>query len=179
MVGAGSAKEAWGAESGIRKPKIRVPRKMDDVDYEKYLVRKPAYEQGPPVKGRQYPSMTVMSRDLAAGANHYIDLGWIWDMPDPNPHIFEMTHRYDEIVLHIGGDMHNPQSLGGEIEFVLGGQPLIVNRTSGIWVPKGVKHGPLTWKKFEKPHIQMAFMINCGDLKEGWGDSGIYEARTP
>ena len=151
--------------------------KVPEVDYEKYLVRRPVYEQGPPVKNRQHPTMTFMSSVQVPEVNHYVEFGWIYAMPDPNPHIFEMTHDHDEIVLHIGGDPNNPEDLGGEIEFYVGGQPLTFNTTSACWVPKGLKHGPLTWKKVERPHLQMALLFNCGDVKEGWGDSGIYEAK--
>ena len=172
MLGAGSAEEGW-ARSGISEPKPGLPEKKDDVDYEKYLARKPLYEAGPGVTGRQSPTMTVMSRAQVPEANYYIELGWIHDMPEPNPHIHEHAHRFDEIVLHWGGDYKNPEDLGGEIEFYVGDQPLTFNTTTGLWAPKGLKHGPLTWKKFERPHMEMAFMLNCGSVEEGWADSGI------
>ena len=82
--------------------------------YGKYLVTKPVYEAGPPVKGRQSPSMTYMSNTLVPGCNMYLEVGWIWDMPTPNPHIHEHSHNFDEIVLHIGADPDNPEDLGGE-----------------------------------------------------------------
>ncbi len=176
MLGTGDAVEGWG-RSGIKEAKGTLPRKKDNVDYEKYLVRKPVYEQGPPVKNRQHPTMTYMSRQLVPEANHYIEFGWIYGMPDPNPHIFEMTHNFDEIVFHIGGDPKDPLDLGAEIEMYLGTQLLTVNSTHGEWIPRGVKHGPETWRRVTKPHIEMAILLNCGDLKEGWGDSGIYEAK--
>jgi hypothetical protein len=176
MLGTVDAAQGWG-KSGIKEAKNTLPQKKDNVDYEKYLVRKPVYEQGPPVKGRQHPTMTYMSRQLVPAANHYIEFGWIYAMPEPNPHIFEMTHGFDEVVFHIGGDPQNPLDLGAEIEFYLGDKLLTVNKTHGEWIPRGVKHGPETWKKVTKPHIEMALLLNCGDLKEGWGDSGIYEGK--
>lgn len=62
--------------------------------------------------------------------NTYVEFGWIWEMPDPNPHIFEHTHNFDEIVLHIGSDPHNPEDLGGEIEYMVGGQRFVFDKTS-------------------------------------------------
>jgi hypothetical protein len=92
--------------------------------YYKNLVQKLKYEARTDfddVKGRQYPTMTFMSNELIPGSNMYIEEGWIWDMPDPNPHIPEHTHaESDEFVLHIGSDYKNPEDLGGEIEFVVG-----------------------------------------------------------
>ncbi|MFP3975135.1 MAG: hypothetical protein ACLFVK_02805 [Dehalococcoidia bacterium] len=177
MLGTGSVKEGWG-RSGITEAKSGMPEKTDDVDYEKYLVRKPVYEAGPGIKNRQSPSMTLMSSAQVPEANHYIELGWVCDIPEPNPYVHEHVHRYNEILLHFGGDPENPLNLGGEIELYVEGQPLTFNTTSALWVPRGVKHGPLTWKKFEHAHIEMGFMINCGDVMEGWGDSGIHEPKS-
>lgn len=150
---------------------------MAKSENEKYVVRKPLYEAGGGVKGRQSPTMTFMS-EKQTGAPYYIELGWIYDIPDPNPHIMEHVHEYDEIVLHWGGDYKRPQVLGGEIEFYIGGQPITFNTTTGIFIPAGVPHGPLTWKKFEFPHIEMAMMLGTGDLARGWGSSGIKEGKS-
>jgi len=121
--------------------------------------------------------MTIMSNNLVPGSNVYIELGWIWEMPRPNPHIHEHVHTYDEIVLHWGGNPALPQVLGGEIEFYVGGQPVTFNTTTGIFIPAGVPHGPLTWKKFEFPHIEMAMMLGTGDPFKGWGESGIQKQK--
>ncbi|MFH0768477.1 MAG: hypothetical protein V1932_02775 [Chloroflexota bacterium] len=136
--------------------------------YGKNLVRKPVYEvSAGKVKGRQYPTMTLMSNDLVPGSNIYLEVGWIWEMPEPNPHILEHSHdKYNEVVLHIGGDPYNPEDLGGEIEFVVGGEPLVLDRTSGLFVPAGVKHGPVTWKKVTRPHLQMAIVLGGGTIAE-------------
>jgi hypothetical protein len=141
-----------------------------EAKYGKYLIKKPVREVDVTlkggVKGRGYPTMTYMSNDLVPGCNMYIEFGWIWDMPEPNPHILEHSHDYDEIVLHIGSDPDNPEDLGAEIEFVVGGEPLKIDKTSALFVPKGVKHGPLTWKRVDRPHIQMAMILGAGTLAE-------------
>lgn len=135
---------------------------------EQYLVRKPLREVGAGSKttGRQIPSQTYMSNALVPGSNTYIEFSWIYDMPIPNPHIHEHVHDYDEIVLHIGSDPRNPQDLGGEIEYCFNGEPLIFDTTTALFVPKGVKHGPLTWKKVTRPHIEMAIILGCGDFQK-------------
>ena len=142
---------------------------MAKKKYEKNLVIKPALEIGlgkPPLKGRGVPTMTYMSDDLVPGCKTYIEFGWIWDMPSINPHIMEHSHDYDEIVLHIGSDRNNPEDLGAKIEFVVGGEPLVFEKTSAVFIPKGVKHGPLTWKRVDRPHIQMSITLGAGSLAE-------------
>jgi hypothetical protein len=149
---------------------------MPKKDFNKYFVSKPAYEVVPEteVKGRR-PAMTLLSNNLVPNTNMYIETGWVFGMPDPNPHIFEHTHDYDEIVIHLGTDPKNQEELGGEIEFMVGGQPLTINKTSAVYVPKGVKHGPLTWKKYQKPHLELTIMIGAGTLAQA--DPGGHEKR--
>lgn len=141
---------------------------MTNTGYQKNLVKKPHYEVGgnQDIKGRQNPTMTYMSNDLVPGSNTYIEIGWVYEMPEPNPHIHAHDHNYDEIVLHIGSDPDNPEYLGAEVEFVVGGEKIIIDKTSALFIPKGVEHGPLTWKSVEKPHIQMVVMPGAGTLKD-------------
>jgi len=140
---------------------------MSKINAEKYFVKKPAYEVIPTeeVKGR-HPAMTLMSSNLVPGAKMYVEAGWVSGMPDPPTHIYEHVHDYDEIVIHMGVDVNNREELGGEIEFMVDGQPLTINKTSAVFVPKGVKHGPLTWKRFDKPHIEITIMVGAGTLAE-------------
>jgi len=142
---------------------------MAEFKYNKHLVKIPIREvnAGSDVKGRTNPTLTYMSNELVPRSNIYIELGWIWEVPDPNPHIFSHSHDdYNEVVLHIGTDPQNPEYLGAEIEFEVGGEKLIVDKTSALYVPKGVKHGPVTWKRVTSPHIQMAIVLGAGSIRQ-------------
>lgn len=149
---------------------------MSDADAGKYFVSRPAYEVVPAVEvAGRIPAMTLMSNNLVPGSNNYIEAGWILAMPDPATHIFEHAHDYDEIVMHIGTHPDDPEDLGAEIEFMLDGRPLLVNKTSSVFVPKGVTHGPLTWKSFHRPHLQMTVMLGAGSLAEA--DPGGHQEK--
>jgi hypothetical protein len=150
---------------------------MAENNYEKYLVRRPMYEVGGNVKGRQAPTMTYMSNKLVPGCNLYIDLSWIYALPEPNPHVFEHSHNYDKIVLHIGADTENFEDLGSEIEYYVGGQPLAFDTTTALYIPKGIKHGPITWKKFTKPHIEMSIMLGAESTEGGWLSGDISKQK--
>jgi hypothetical protein len=78
-------------------------------------------------------------------------------------------------VIHLGTDPKNQEDLGGEIEFMLDGQPLKIDKTSAVYVPRGVKHGPLTWKSYTRPHLEFTIMIGAGSLAEA--DPGGHEKR--
>jgi len=175
-LGTGSMREGWVDMNGAEAKKALAKQKSG-VNYEKYLVRKPAYEvvAGTPVKGRPGASSTLMNNNLVPGSNIYVEGGWVLDMPDPNPHIFEHVHDYEEIVMHFGNDYKNPEDLGGEIDFYVDGKPVKIDKTSALFVPKNVRHGPLVWKKFSRPHLEMAIMPGAGTLAEA--DPGGHRKR--
>ena len=145
--------------------------------YEKYAVRKPLYEAGAGFKNRQSPTMTFIS-EKQVGAPYYLGLGWIYGTPEPNPNVMEHTHDYDEIILYYGGDYKRPQVLGGEIEFYIGGQKISINTTTCMYIPAGTPHGPFIWKKFDFPHVEMAFMLGTGDRSKAWGRSHISDGKA-
>ena len=149
---------------------------MSESEAWKYFVSSPAYEVVPAIEvAGRIPAMTLMSNNLIPGADNYIEAGWILAMPDPATHIMEHTHDYDEIVMHIGTDPEDPEELGAEIEFVVDGETLSIDKTSSVFVPKGVKHGPLTWKSFRKPHLEMTVMLGAGNLAEA--DPGGHQEK--
>jgi quercetin dioxygenase-like cupin family protein len=151
---------------------------MPKTNYEKYLVRKPLYEAFGGVKNRQSPTMTIMSSKQVPEANYYMEPGWIYGIPNPNPSLHEHFHDFDEVVLHWGGNYQTPQVLGGEVEFYVGGQPITFNTTTALYIPRGTPHGPVTWKKFFYPHMQMAIMLGTGSAGEAWGTSGIHDVKN-
>ena len=140
---------------------------MPASDSSKYVATGPAYEIIPAIAtaGRT-PPLTLVSNSLIPGADMYVEAGWIVGMPEPNPHIEEHVHDYDEIIMHIGIDPEDQEDLGAEIEIYVDGEPHLISKTSSIFVPKGVKHGPLIWKSFSRPHIEMTIMIGAGSLAE-------------
>lgn len=134
------------------------------------LIEEPLREVGAAlagvIKGHTTPTLTWMSDELIPGYNAYMEYGWIWEMPEPNPHIHEHTHDYDEFIIHIGTDPHDPQDLGAEIEFVVGDTTFVITKTSTLFIPQGLKHGPVIWKRVDRPHIQMGIFPTVGDMRK-------------
>jgi hypothetical protein len=140
---------------------------MKKSPQKKTLVTKPAYEVGrnTAVTGRRLPSMTYMSNEFVPGCDVYVEYGWIWAVPDPNPLIGEHTHDYDQIALHIGTDPKNPEDLGAEFEMVIDGEQVTINKTHSLYLPKGLKHGPITWKRVDRPVIEMTITLGGGTVE--------------
>jgi hypothetical protein len=141
------------------------------LDYEQYVVRSPLREAGPVhVDGRQNPTMTYLSANQIPGLKTYLEFGWIWDVPQPP--IPKMRHDdFDEIVVHIGSDPDYPEDLGGTLQFGMGEDLLEFDTTHCAYLPRGLDHGPLSWKEVRRPLIEMAFMLGAGTLEEGWANS--------
>lgn len=118
------------------------------------------------IKGHTTPTLTYVSNDLKPDSDFYLEYGWIWEMPEPNPHIHEHMHDFDEWVLHIGSDHEDPEDLGAEIEFTVGDTVFVITKTSALFLPAGLKHGPVVWKRVDRPHIQMGIFPTTGNMRE-------------
>jgi hypothetical protein len=138
-----------------------------NFENEKYLVRTPIYNYPKGNNGPQDPSMTYLSSSQIPGVKYYLELKWVRKLPEPCADNIELVHDYDEIIIQWGADPVHPQTLGAEIEYSLGGQPIKIDTTSGIFIPKGVPHGPMIWKKPDRPHVQMVLKLGVGENIKG------------
>jgi hypothetical protein len=146
--------------------------------YEKFVVQRPIPAAGlPEVKGRQWPPTIFMSSGQVPEADVYVELGWIYGIPEPDEPGVEQVLDYDQFLLHIGMDPDTPQDLGGTIELCLGGQPIVFNTTTCVFIPKGTPHGPLSWKEFRRPHVQLSVVLGSGDPHTGPRPAGTGEAK--
>jgi hypothetical protein len=116
---------------------VKSPIKNDDLDYERYVVRKPLILQGTDVtEAMESPAQIYMSSALIPESKLYVDFGWIPGMPGLNPPIPFHSHDYEEVVLLVGNDPDNPEVLGAELEFCINDEPLIFDKTAAIYAPK-------------------------------------------
>ena len=121
--------------------------------YEKYVVTLSS--------GGKKPGVWLMSNELVPGCNINIMYNWIREQPKPNPmHQAMESHDYDEIILNIGADPEHPEYLGGEIEGYMGDERQLITATTALFIPRRVPHGRVSWKKFERPHMQMAIKLS-------------------
>ena len=114
--------------------------------------------------------------DTVPGAEFYTEATWI--VPGSRDEIRQVnshTHPFGELIGFFGFNYEDIQDLGAEIEFTVGGEPLVFDKTAAIFIPAGVKHGPVIWKKVRRPHIQMAMVLGAGTLNEA--DPGGHEKQ--
>lgn len=153
---------------------------MKESRYEKYIVRKPTHPQHgvdetawTSVKGSMtVPPLLFLEGDKPIkGANQMVEMVWVWKdtamgvHPDKPPH----KHDCDEMFLFIGTNREDPNDLGAEVEFWLGEEQeadkLIFNTSSLIFVPRGLLHMPIIYRKVENPFLLIVIGVDVGDMK--------------
>jgi hypothetical protein len=71
-------------------------------------------------------------------------------------------HNYDEVLAFFGSDPENPHDLYAEAEVHLGDEVHTVTKSCLIFVPKGILHGPIDFKRIDRPIFHFA----CGISKK-------------
>jgi hypothetical protein len=63
------------------------------------------------------------------------------------------THSCAEFLYFIGGNPMDFKDFGAEVELVMGdeGEKYLINTTTWVYIPRGLLHCPLTFKKVDKP----------------------------
>lgn len=126
--------------------------------YSKYIIKEPI------VKGRFGPVLHICGEkhdDQECGGSIFPGFpSELTSMCIKEP--FLMTapihaHDYDQLLCFIGGNPENIFDFGAEIEITLGeeGEKHIIDSTSIIYIPKGLLHCPIDFRKVEKPIIFM------------------------
>ena len=76
------------------------------------------------------------------------------------------THEFDEVVGFLGSDWKNPGDLGGEVEFWLEDEKYLLTKSCLIFVPRGLRHCPLTVKRVDRPILFLAVSVTSKYVKE-------------
>lgn len=127
--------------------------------YGKYIISNPKVEcvayhpTKKMVTGVTFPDEIFLDSDLVKESPMIIDIGWRFEIPDPDPVEWEHSHDFDEALCFIGTDPENPQDLGGEIEFEIDGEKHTFNKTTVIYIPKDLPHCPFIHKRVDRPFL--------------------------
>ena len=64
---------------------------------------------------------------------------------------FEHSHDFDEYLLFLGTNQKDPRDLGGEVELWLGGEKHVITKSCAVFIPAGIKHAPIYFKRIDTP----------------------------
>ena len=101
----------------------------------------------------EQPFQAFMSSDLVPEATVFVDIGTRTRLPRPNPTCEIHAHRSPQLLLFVGA----PGSF--EAEVPLNDEMYVLNKTTAIWVPAGVKHN-LRYRRID------GMMWECGILMQ-------------
>ncbi|MCJ7604750.1 MAG: hypothetical protein MUO19_01790 [Dehalococcoidales bacterium] len=138
---------------------------MSERKYEKYIITENIRTAAPPpgfLRRREeqkklgnYTEETDMFRldDSIIPGAFYIDCHWMWEKHGTGGLQTEISHShdFDEVLGFIAGNRENPRQLNGEIEFWLEDEQYIIDYACLIYVPAGMNHLPLIFRRIDSP----------------------------
>ena len=89
-------------------------------------------------------------------------MSW-WAITEPFQMVDEMhSHDFDQFLIFVGGDLANMTDLGGEVELTLSEdgvnkETFSITEATNVYIPKGLYHGPLNFKKINDPKKPILF----------------------
>jgi hypothetical protein len=129
---------------------------MMESKYERYFLNNPkhlgigelAYHDK--IKERNAEGLVYLSSEIIPETEVYSVMNRSWGVPNPQPYIQAHTHDVDELIYFLA---LNPDGiLGADVEIDMGdeAEKHIVKHNSLIFVPKGLKHGPIYYWNFQE-----------------------------
>ena len=132
---------------------------MTETKYGKYIIT----ESKPDIAPDAPKAMLYLDDTVLPGAL-YTEAGWLQGpiTADWTP---AHTHDFDEVLVFIGADTENPRDLCGEVELWLGDERHILTKSCVVFVPRGLKHCPVSILRADRP----IFLLSAG------AESGAYK----
>jgi hypothetical protein len=136
---------------------------MTESKYGKYIISDPKvvnityHPSSKKLKGVTFHDEIFLDNELIEGSPMIIDIGWRFEIPDPDPVEWTYSHDFDEALCFIGTDPEKPHDLGGEIEFHIGDEIHTFYTTTVIYVPKNLPHCPFMHKRVDRPFLLVVF----------------------
>jgi hypothetical protein len=152
---------------------------MSESEYGKYIVTEDLMPPMPPkaIKAMedQEKQGRILDRTMLLGIMDSIVPGCslfagceiLWGLPGGKPVSIEIphSHNFDEVIGFGGTNRNYPRSLGGEIEFLIGGETHVITKTCLIFVPKGITHCPVTFNRIDTPIFMFEAANNATYIK--------------
>ena len=119
---------------------------MAETKYGEYILKEP--------KAKQWPGIPL-SVDSTLNRGIGCDFAFVGvskpTVAEHPPH----KHDVDEFLFYMGGDPHDILDFGAEIELTLGvgkdREVYNITATSIVYIPKGLVHLPMNFKRVDKP----------------------------
>jgi len=101
-----------------------------------------------------------MDGNVCPGA-FQMNTAWYKAVPERDPIFPEHEHPYPEILGFYSSDHNNPYDLGAEIEFALDGEMHSMTRSTLLFIPTGLRHGPMRILRVDRPVFHFSVVMNA------------------
>jgi len=119
---------------------------MSAMRTDKYIVTEQSREQ----VSRGIPGLSL-SDDVVKGS-FFLDCNWVKPRTKPTREsTTSHTHDSDEVIGFFGTNLDDWRDLGGEVELWLDGEKHILTKTCMVYIPKGMRHCPMTIRRVDRP----------------------------
>ena len=93
-----------------------------------------------------------------------VNVTWLWKATDFN-HDEAHKHDYDEVIGFFGNDPERPNDLNAEVEFWLEDEKYILEKSTLLWIPRGLTHCPLRVVSVKQPIFHFT-TVRSGSYKQ-------------
>ena len=97
---------------------------------------------------------------------YYFTTQWVYGPSEEGIPPMKHDHSYNEYIGFFGSDTDHPEDLGGEIELSLGDELHTVTRSCVVFIPAGLSHCPMKFKRVDRPIFYFATTPTSGYSKE-------------
>jgi hypothetical protein len=128
---------------------------MTESKYGKYILKRPQSWVSPGDGQEKKPApeqrtqILYIDSTFIKEAPFFTVCNWTWPGTkfSSEPHV----HEFDELYAFVGSNPENTSDLCGEIEIWLGDEKYVLTETCLVFIPKGLQHGPVTYKRVDRP----------------------------
>jgi hypothetical protein len=100
-----------------------------------------------------------LDEKIIPGAFYFEVLMYTPGLTSAVPVVKPQTHPFDEVLGFVGTDIDHPHDLGGELELCLGDEKHTLTKSCLVFIPKGLKHLPLTVRRVDRPIIHFSVLV--------------------
>jgi hypothetical protein len=127
---------------------------MTETKFGKHIITelKPKKRGGwePKLKPEESLPVLFLDSSVLKGA-FYVETSWTLPPFADETRGESHQHDFDEVLAFFGSDPADPHELHAVAEVHIGGEVHTITKSCLIFVPKGVPHGPIDFKKIDKP----------------------------
>jgi hypothetical protein len=101
-----------------------------------------------------------LDNEVVKDSSFYMEVVWHWSGKTEGSPEEVHVHDHDELIGFIGTVPGDPHALGAEIEIYLNGEKHILTKSCLIFLPAGVSHAPIIFRRIDYPFVGFTLMAS-------------------